>query len=226
MARPRRDELFDALLDFGRVVGSSIASVASSVVLRLSGDGPMDGDEDEDDDDEAEVVDAEAWGSAALLHRPADPTEDGACEAVYARRGDERVAIATKDRRWQAEHTLETGEVVLRWCGDVGGEGEPSVRPFVHLKSNGDVVVSGRRLVMLAIDLRMTDESPSAAMALASKCNDRIDEIAQALDAYAAAAPVPNDGGAALQTALKVACGWGASPHPAANVGSTKVKAS
>lgn len=222
MGRHRQTrEALASLLDFARVVGSSIASNASSVVLSIAGDGPSD----ENDTSEVEQLDAETWGDAALLSRPADPTSGGACEALMQRRGDTREVLATKDRRWQSEQTLAKGEVLLRWMGDTGGSG-PSVRPTVHLKADGSIVMKGVKLVVQINDIELTGPSPGDAMALASKCNSEINAIKQALDAYAAAVAVPNDGGAFLQNALKTTGGWGAAPHPAASVGSTKVTAS
>ncbi|AKF06083.1 hypothetical protein [Sandaracinus amylolyticus] len=70
------------------------------------------------------------------------------------------------------------------------------------------------------------DDAPS----LASKSNELFDSIAAALDAFCTPLPVANDGGAALQTAVRAVWPGRASgaippgpPTPAADVGSTKV---
>jgi len=238
--RPHFLHAVDGVLDFAIVMSTTILQRASSVQARIRGAGPED--DESDDPNGYEEANAELWGLASVLYRP----QDGA-EVVMHRRGDERVVLATKDRRWQSEHTLEKGDVVLRWCGDTGGSG-PAQRPYVHLKANGDVLINGvkvrvatsgdveidadatvtitgNKIVAASNDIRLTGDGATDALALASKCNARLDAISAALDAFAAATPVPNDGGAFIQTQLKVAGGWGTGPHAPANTGSSKVKA-
>lgn len=62
-------------------------------------------------------------------------------------------------------------------------------------------------------------------VALAPSVDSQFDAINSALDAFAAAIPVPNDGGAAIQTAFKGVWGPGLPPTPSSDVGATKVKA-
>lgn len=76
--------------------------------------------------------------------------------------------------------------------------------------------------------LRLGSENANDGVALSSRVNERLDDIAAALDALCGLTPVPNDGGAALQTAVKAV--WAGSapagvPTPPADVGSTKVVA-
>lgn len=235
----------DTLLSFGAVLSSRIMQAASSVELRIRGNGPAD--DESDDPNGYEDANAEFWGLASVLYRP----QDGA-ETIFWRMGDERVVIATKDRRWQSEHTLEKGEAVLRYCGDVGGAGQPDARPYVHLKSNGEVVANGVKIKLLATgdveidadatvtitgnkivaasnDIRLTGNGASDAVALASKVNDRNDAMAQALDVFCGAVPVSMDGGAALQAAVRAV--WTGAmptgvPTASSDVGSDKIKAS
>lgn len=105
--------------------------------------------------------------------------------------------------------------VVTHFAGKDGIGFQP-----VHLR----LVASG--MVHLAV------ENPNDAMALASKCNGLHDDVAAALDAFCSPLPVANDGGAALQAAVKAVWsgrGPGAvppgAPTPPADVGSTKVLA-
>ena len=73
--------------------------------------------------------------------------------------------------------------------------------------------------------LRLGGPSASDAVALAPTVDSQLDDINQALDAFAVAVPVPNDGGAAIQTAFRAVWGPGAPPRPPSNVGATKVVA-
>jgi len=70
--------------------------------------------------------------------------------------------------------------------------------------------------------LRLGDSAATDFVALAPSVDSQLDTINNALDAFAAAASVANDGGAAIQTAFKTA--WG-TPKPASDVGASKVKA-
>lgn len=85
-------------------------------------------------EDESPSPDCEAWGDAALLSRPVD-----GAECVYMQAGDERVVIATKDRRWQIE--LQAGEVVLRAMG----AGSPA---YVRLKPDGECDIVSNKIRM------------------------------------------------------------------------------
>lgn len=237
--RTNLDSRLDALIDLGTVEATELGE-GSTVIATLVGDAPPDLDGAADEDVER-VANVDLWGDAALLSRPADPNDDGACEAVFVRTGDTREIVGTRDRRWTVE--LEKGEALVRYCGDVGGEGQPTVRPMLHLHADGSIDLyadvvriakdDGTRLRvdrandaidLVAATVNLASASPADAMALASKCNDALDSINGALDALANGVPVPNDGGAALQTAFKVA--WpGTPPASPSDVGSTKVLA-
>lgn len=290
--RPYFFEAIDSLLAIGAVIKAKVGQ-AGSMILRVRGD--SDGDDDDNPTDEseatdAEEIDAEVWaGTGAMLTRAASPNDDGHAEALFMRNGDTREVIGWRDLRWQLEHDLEKGDTVLRWLGETGGDGQPTVRPRLHLHADGSIDLyadvvriakdDGTRLhvdrtndaitgvaatttlgkdashkleidgdgdtltaqagsTKLALDgdadqadlvaatVNLTSATPTDAMALASKVNDRVDSIARALDAYCGAIPVPNDGGAAIQTVVKAL--WGGSmpgvPTAPSNVGSTKIK--
>jgi len=116
-----REELA-GMFDFFSAASSRVLAAAKSVVLELHGDG---------DGTVESVAEAETFGEAAVLYRPAAPDSTGALEALCFRRGDEVVVVATKERRWQV--TLEEGEVVVR------GFGANAAR--VHLKADGTAIV-------------------------------------------------------------------------------------
>lgn len=73
--------------------------------------------------------------------------------------------------------------------------------------------------------IRLGDDTASDAVALAPTIDSQFDDINQALDAFAVAVPVPNDGGAFIHTAFTTVWGAGAPPKPASSVGATKVVA-
>lgn len=191
----------DTALGFARVTASSILSAAYSLALDLI--------IAEDDDETGETMpEADVYGEAALLFRPADADASGAPEVIVWRHGDERVVIATKDRRWQVE--LEKGDVCLRAFG--------ANKPRLFLRADGTAVLE-------AEEVYLANGAATDKVALATPVNSRNDDVAAALDALAAAVPVPNDGGAAIQTAFKAVWGTGAPPTPASDVGAQKVYA-
>ena len=149
----------------------------------------------EGDEGETGATDDELWAHAPLLYRPCDPDATGHCEALFMRNGDERIVFATKDRRWQIE--VAKGEVIVRAMG-------PGSPAYIHLKPNGDAIVKAG-----AINL---GGSATEFVALANK----VDAL---IDAFCDAVPVANDGGAALQTAVKSV--W----TPMVSVAATKTKA-
>jgi hypothetical protein len=71
--------------------------------------------------------------------------------------------------------------------------------------------------------LRLGDPGATDPVALAPSIDSQFDDINSALDAFAVAVPVPNDGGAFIQSAFKAVWGPGAPPKPPSNVGATKV---
>lgn len=74
----------------------------------------------------------------------------------------------------------------------------------------------------VATKIRLGSSAATNKVALAPTIDSQFDKINTALDAFAAAVPVPNDGGLIIHTAFKTP--WGV-PKPASNVGSTKVVA-
>lgn len=189
----------DTLIDFGHVITTAL-SVRKNVLMCVEG-AP------------GERADGQPlFSHAAVLVRPAPPTDDGSFEVVYARVGEEMVVLANRDTRWQVD--LEEGEVVVRSLGETAAR--------IYLKPDGKVIVE-------ASEIQLGSADASEAVAIASKVNERLDAIARALDALAGATAVAEDGGAALQAALKsqwsgVLPGPGAATAPA-DTGATKVKA-
>jgi hypothetical protein len=72
--------------------------------------------------------------------------------------------------------------------------------------------------------LRLGGSAASDAVALAPDVNSRLNDLTTAINAYIGATPVPNDGGAALQTAVKTLGGWG-TPKTSVDVAASKVVA-
>lgn len=122
------------ILRFAKVAASSTASGAGSAVLELD-TGP----------EEASADDCELWGHAPLLYAPVAPdlvdaaTDADHCEAIFWDLGDERVVIATKDRRWQVE--VAEGEVVLRAMG-------AAAPAYIHLKPDGTATIKATAVNM------------------------------------------------------------------------------
>lgn len=72
--------------------------------------------------------------------------------------------------------------------------------------------------------LKLGGAGATNAVALAPNVNTRLNDLTAALNAFIAAVPVPNDGGAALQTAVKTAGGWSVA-KASVDVAATKVRA-
>lgn len=135
--RTELDNRLDGLIDIGNVHETAVGD-HSTITATLIGAGSPDVD---DGDDVERVENVDLFGEAALLSRPADPDDDGSCEAIFVRTGDTREIIGTKDRRWQTETPLEKGETVLRYMGSIGGAGEPTQRPRVYLRADGSIEI-------------------------------------------------------------------------------------
>lgn len=193
MPRPHRQQLFDGLLDFGAFVGTSIADAASSVLGRVRGAGPAsdDGADDGDIDDAfEESQDAEVWGCAGVLFRPEDPSSEGSCEAIYVRRGDERVVICTKDRRWQIE--IDKGELYLR---NTVAETDFTHRASIYIKRNGEVVID-------AVKVYVGDASAGHTIAWGDVIKSHLDGIKTFLDLVTTHTHVVSGASAAASVAL------------------------
>lgn len=211
--RTQLDNRLDGLIDIG-TIDDTASSDGSTITASIIGAAP-ESTEDAETDDVERSENVDLWGDAAVLMRPADPDATGACEVMFVRRGDTREVIATKDRRWQL--ALEKGEVVVR---NMVADEEKQIT--LKLAQDGTLTIVAKKTVISSDDIRLTGALASDAVALASKVDQRNDKVAQALDAFAAAVPVPNDGGAAIHTAFTTV--WGAPPTAPSNVGSTKVK--
>ncbi|MEQ8721045.1 MAG: hypothetical protein RID81_07195 [Sandaracinaceae bacterium] len=176
MTKAYASEIVDALLDFGSVLSSKLGSSTRSLVGKLRGD-------ETGEDEHEDVEDCEIWGHAAILWRPAAPSSDGECEAVVWRRGDELVAVATKERRWQVD--LEAGEVVIR----AFGAGAASLR----LKPDGSAILE-------ATDIRLGSEAVTNFLARADHVDANLDTILNAFNMHTHSTP-SGASGAPLVTA-------------------------
>lgn len=197
---PIRDNIQEAvqgLIDFGVVQASAITSTVKQVVVTVLGVEDTDGNEQRSQ----QIL----YGNAAVLLRPAEPENGVGMEVVFVRSGDDMVPIAHRETRWQVD--LSEGEVVVRALGEDAAK--------IRLKPTGEVVVESG-------SIKMGGDSVSDKPSLATKVDDQINTINRALDAFATAAAVTNDGGEALQTAFSVA--WGATPKAPSETGSTIVE--
>lgn len=106
---------------FGKITASAIGVLKNSLTVSIEADdGETDGSH-------------EVWGSAPVMWRPVDPDLTGECEVLFARLGDEKIAFATRDLRWQI--SVEKGEVIITSMGS-------TTPAYVHLKPDGTVVLS------------------------------------------------------------------------------------
>lgn len=69
---------------------------------------------------EGEAADCPWWGNSnAFISRPADPDDNGACEAIYTRHGNQRVVTTCRDARYaEKAGTLEPGDSAIVGPGD------------------------------------------------------------------------------------------------------------
>jgi hypothetical protein len=98
----KRNAAHDALaslLDFGRVVVSSLSSSAKSLLATV--EGASGGGSAE------RVEGQQVWGHAAVLWRPPGDTE-----VLFVRNGDELLTVASRETRWQVD--LSEGDVCVR----------------------------------------------------------------------------------------------------------------
>jgi hypothetical protein len=114
-----------------------------------------------------------------------------------------------------------SGEVLVEFI-----EGDRTMPIITHFAGKDGAGWTPTAVILSASSsIKLGSASAADGVSLSSKCNELHDSVAQALDALAAATPVVNDGGAALQTAFKAIWGTGAPPTPPADVGSEKVLA-
>lgn len=116
--RAARGRVADWAFGFGRIVGTVLGERARGIYAAVQGIG-----EDEDDDGGVEGSATDPLFSAiGVVARPRVPVEadqatgtepEGACEAVFARFGDELVPIAYRDFRLTARVNPKDGEVCV-----------------------------------------------------------------------------------------------------------------
>ncbi len=142
-------EAIDSLLDWGKVTASSISSRVKNLLGTVDGG---DGD----------VAEEQVLGThAAILARPAPPSDDGHFEVFFVRRGEERRPVASHDTRWQVD--VAEGEVVVRAFGENASR--------IRLKPNGDVVIEATGQVLHGGD------TAAKALALAEETAAKLDVI-------------------------------------------------
>lgn len=122
-----------------------------------------------------------------------------------------------------AHAALQPGAEVLVEFID-GDRTQPIVRSFAGKDGVGHAPLTSV-LSVHGADGRLLLGGPEATekVSLADRIDARVDLISAALDAYAAAVPISNDGGEALQTALTGV--WGVTPHESVDSGSINVRA-
>lgn len=101
-----------------------------------------------------------------------------------------------------------------------GDRAQPIVTGFAGKDGVGHV--PDEQTLSVGTTLRLGGSGASEAVALAPDTNGRLNDLTSALNAFINAAPVSNDGGAALQTAVKVA--W-PTAKASVDVGASKVAA-
>jgi hypothetical protein len=179
------------LVDFGVVTATAVTDRIRQVTVTVLGIEDEAGAEQRS----GQIL----YGNAAVLLRPKAADDDGACEVVYVRTGDEMVPIAHRETRWQI--ALEEGEVAIRAFG------EDAAR--VTLKPDGTIVLG----------------AGGDKVALASEVDARFADLAKALGSAVGS----TDGGATYRLNILSALGtsgWTPAPAPteAPSVGSEKVE--
>lgn len=106
---------------FGKILSAKSSTTTKTVGVKVEGD-----------EGESSAEDEELWAHAPLLYKPVAPDSTGHCEALFYRLGDEKVVIATKDRRFQIE--VADGEVVVTAMG----ANSPA---YIKLKPDGTAVI-------------------------------------------------------------------------------------
>lgn len=130
---------------------------------------------------------SEVWSVAGIQSRPKDGSDSlGYAKALRVQLGDAVLVIATHDPRHV--EPAQQGELVLHALGKDG-----STRALMRLKPDGKIAIES---------LEVTISIPSAPIVKGIANGDALKVFA---DAYMGAAPVANDGGAAIQTAVKAA---------------------
>ena len=141
MTRARSVKVFNDLVAFAQIVSAKLGSSKSSELTVQANEDDLGGTQ--------QLV--ETWGDAPLLYQPLPGGE-----ALTVELGDERVVIATKERRWQI--AIEAGEVVVRALGQdaayvrLSPDGTCTIEAkAVNLGSEGGQLVALDSLVRSAI---------------------------------------------------------------------------
>lgn len=129
---------------------------------------------------------------------------------------------------------------ISMWPGVAGSHAKPALgaevlveflegdrtRPVVTGFSGKDGTghVPDEQTLSVGTTLRLGGGGATSAVALAPDVNTRLNDITTALNAFVSAVPVANDGGAALQTAVKTGGGW-PTAKALVDVAATKVRA-
>lgn len=170
-------EILGGVLSFGRIKSTSIASSSKTIAAKV-----------EANEGEDTTPDDELFGVAAVLQRPKAPDSSGECEAFFARLGDEKVIIATRDKRWQV--SLEDGEVVLRAFGPGAA--------YVKLAPDGTATIVGGTV-------KLGSDGASDPVALSSDVDAKFAALASGLSSAVIA--VGGGGAATVVVAADVVLG-------------------
>lgn len=109
---------------------------------------------------EGEAADCPWWASGnAFVSRPADPDDNGACEAIYTRHGNQRVVTSARDARYaEKAGTLEPGDSAIVGPGDgrlLNKAATHTIALFTQDKTNNDesmmVSVGGENGTLLLV---------------------------------------------------------------------------
>jgi hypothetical protein len=95
---------------------------------------------------EGEAAECPWWASGnAFISRPADPDDDGACEATYTRQGNQRVVTACRDARYtERAGSLEPGDSAIVGPGDgrlLNKAATHTIAMFTQDKTNNDAAM-------------------------------------------------------------------------------------
>lgn len=155
MNRTAFHDALAAIIDFGKVVASSLSSSAKSLLATIegaSGGGTAE-----------RVEGQQVWGHAAILWRPRVDTE-----VLFVRSGDELLTLASRETRWQVE--LSEGDVCVRNLS-----GTKPVR--LWLKADGTAVLE-------ADEVKLGDSGATEAIALGTTLKSHLDSLKSYIDGH------------------------------------------
>ena len=119
MTRARTLKVFTDIVGFAKIVSAKLGKSQSAEVTVQANEDDLGGTQ--------QLV--ETWGDAPLLYQPLSGTE-----ALTVELGDERIVVATKERRWQI--AVEAGEVAVRALGQDA--------PYMLLKPDGTCTIHAK----------------------------------------------------------------------------------